>query len=214
MLTSPRTIRTLLALSACAALTNQPRAQSAGERPPIIDVHLHAYDASQWKGSQPNPVTGKPGPATADEHMRETLAAMERYNIVKAIVSGPLESVERWRTAAPARILASPLFGRPGVDFSGRPLSTLADLRRLFTTGRLSAIGEVVAQYEGLSPSDPTLDPYFALAEELDIPVYPYRHEFSGHALSRISAFPAGAGQPAASRRSAGSSPEAADLHR
>jgi len=35
---------------------------------PIIDVHLHAYDASQWKGSQPNPVTGRPEPATADEH--------------------------------------------------------------------------------------------------------------------------------------------------
>ena len=29
----------------------------------------------------------------------------------------------------------------------------------------------MVAQYEGLSPSDPVLDPYFALAEELDIPV-------------------------------------------
>jgi hypothetical protein len=76
-------IRILLTLGARTALASQPRAQSAGERPPIIDVHLHAYDASQWKGSQPNPVTGKPGPATADEHTRETLAAMERYNIVK-----------------------------------------------------------------------------------------------------------------------------------
>jgi predicted TIM-barrel fold metal-dependent hydrolase len=103
--------------------------------------------------------------------MRQTLAAMERYNIVKAIVSGPLAIVEQWRTTAPARVLASPLFGRPDVDFSGRPMPALADLRGLFTNGRLSAIGEVVAQYEGLSPSDPTLDPYFALAEDLDVPV-------------------------------------------
>jgi predicted TIM-barrel fold metal-dependent hydrolase len=29
----------------------------------------------------------------------------------------------------------------------------------------------VTAQYAGLSPSDPALDPYFALAEELDVPV-------------------------------------------
>ena len=32
-------------------------------------------------------------------------------------------------------------------------------------------IGEIVAQYEGVSPDDPRLEPLFALAEELDIPV-------------------------------------------
>ena len=96
---------------------------------------------------------------------------MERYNIVKAIVSGPLEVVEAWRTAAPDRILASPNFGRPQVDFYGRPLPEIEELRRPFKSRRLAAIGEVQAQYEGLSPSDPALDPYFALAEELDIPL-------------------------------------------
>jgi hypothetical protein len=92
--------------------------------------------------------------------MRQTLAAMERYNVVKAIVSGPVEIVEAWRTAAPGRTLASPLFGRPNVDLDGRPLPQIDELRSLFKSGRLSAIGEIVAQYEGLSPSDPTLEPY------------------------------------------------------
>ena len=55
-------------IGACAALANQPPAPPPRVRLPIIDVHLHAYDASQWKGSQPNPVTGRPEPATADEH--------------------------------------------------------------------------------------------------------------------------------------------------
>jgi hypothetical protein len=32
-------------------------------------------------------------------------------------------------------------------------------------------MAEITAQYAGLSPSDPALDPYFALAEELDLPV-------------------------------------------
>lgn len=32
-------------------------------------------------------------------------------------------------------------------------------------------MGEITAQYAGLSPSDPSLEPYLALAEELDIPV-------------------------------------------
>jgi hypothetical protein len=32
-------------------------------------------------------------------------------------------------------------------------------------------MGEVGLQYQGISPSDPAVDDYFALAEELDIPV-------------------------------------------
>jgi len=95
---------------------------------------------------------------------------MTEHNIVKAIVSGPLEAVEKWRSASPDRILASPNFGRAGVDLGGQPLPTV-EARDSFKSGRLNAIGEVQAQYEGLSPSDPSLDPYFTLAESLDIPV-------------------------------------------
>jgi uncharacterized protein len=163
--------RFFLILTVGVTLAGRSLAQSAIQPLPIIDVHLHAYDAADWKGPRPNPVSVKPSPATAEQHMRQTLAAMDRYNIVKAIVSGPLEVVEQWRTAAPGRILASPLFGRPNVDFYGRPLPQIGELRSLFKSGRLSAIGEVVAQYEGLSPSDPSLEPYFALAEELDVPI-------------------------------------------
>ena len=39
------------------------------------------------------------------------------------------------------------------------------------TAGRLMALGEIGAQYEGIAPNDPRLEPIFALAEELDIPV-------------------------------------------
>jgi hypothetical protein len=48
---------------------------------------------------------------------------------------------------------------------------SLEELRVHFEDGRLGLMGEITAQYEGLSPSDPQLDPYFALAEELEIPV-------------------------------------------
>jgi hypothetical protein len=141
-------------------------------RPPIIDVHLHAYGAREWSHSGPNPVTGRPAPATAEAHMRATLAAMERYNIVLGIVSGPLDAVGRWKAAAgPGKILGSPEFGRPDMDFWGYPLPAMDALRTLFTGGQLGAMAEVTAQYAGLSPSDPALDPYFRLAEELDIPV-------------------------------------------
>ena len=33
------------------------------------------------------------------------------------------------------------------------------------------ALGEIGAQYEGIAPNDPKMEPYWALAEELDIPV-------------------------------------------
>lgn len=35
----------------------------------------------------------------------------------------------------------------------------------------MQVFGELALQYRGLSPDDPLLEPYFALAEELDIPV-------------------------------------------
>ena len=47
----------------------------------------------------------------------------------------------------------------------------LVRLREAFTKGGFQVMGEIGLQYEGISPSDPTVDQYFALAEELDIPV-------------------------------------------
>lgn len=148
-----------------------PLQAHAQERLPVIDMHLHAYGEAGWNGRAPNPVSGTPAPATADEHMRQCLAVMDEHNIVVAVVSGPLEAVEAWRAASPERVLASPLFGRPGFDHFESPLPGLDSLRSMYREGQLRAMAEVTAQYEGLSPSDPALEPYFALAEELDIPV-------------------------------------------
>src|SRR5213076_423902 len=40
-----------------------------------------------------------------------------------------------------------------------------------FTQEGFKVMGEIGLQYGGISPSDPACDKYFALAEELDIPV-------------------------------------------
>lgn len=136
-------------------------------RPPIIDMHMHAHPANRFgKVGLPNPVTGKPSAATTDEALLQAaLVAMRRYNIVKAFASSFLESVERWRAAAPDRIV-----GGAQIDV-GIPIPGVERLRRDFLSGRLGLLGEVGNQYLGLSPDDTTLEPYFALAEELDIPV-------------------------------------------
>jgi hypothetical protein len=145
------------------------RAEATAVRAPIIDVHLHAAGQAQWVRA-PNPVTGKPAPETAEQHMRECLAIMERYNII-GIVDGPLEVLEAWGDAAPGRVIASLALGRPGFGAFDEPLPSVDALREMYRDGSLRAMGEVGAQYEGLSASDLADDAYFALAEELGVPV-------------------------------------------
>lgn len=92
--------------------------------------------------------------------MRETIAVMDRLNII-GVVSGPAEKVAAWKKARPERMIAAPMF-----DFQ-QPWLTPAQLRALHAAGALDAIGEIGAQYEGILPDDPKLEPYWALAEAL-----------------------------------------------
>jgi predicted TIM-barrel fold metal-dependent hydrolase len=99
--------------------------------------------------------------------MKALLAEYERLNVT-AVVMGDPQSVQKWKEAAPARIIPGTAFDN-GIT-AGKYL-TVDELRTAYTTGGFKVMGEVGVQYEGLSPSDPSLDKYFALAEELDIPV-------------------------------------------
>ncbi len=152
-------------LAAVAAMTTPAAGQKTARYDgPIIDVHLHAYLPDAYPQT-PNKVTGKPPVGkTSEEHMRATLNAMDEYNIVLGFVSGPLKAVQAWREFAPESFVGGAYFGRSGEV-------SLGELRARFEDGRLGLLGEIGAQYEGLSPSDPQFEPYFALAEELDIPV-------------------------------------------
>ncbi len=132
------------------------------QRQPIIDVHWHSESLSALQSWGQNPVTGKKAPESVKEHIKQTLATMDRYHIVLGIASGDLESVEKMRRAAPDRVWAGPSSGIPGLE--------IKRLRPLYQSGRLKIMGEVCAQYDGLSPSDAVLEPYFALAESLDVP--------------------------------------------
>jgi predicted TIM-barrel fold metal-dependent hydrolase len=134
---------------------------------PIIDMHLHSFPAAYMgEANIPNPVTGKPSGAASDEElMQATLMEMRRYNIVKAVTSGPLEVMYHWKSKEPKRIIG-------GVHFDEvTSLPDVEQLRQQFIAGRLGALGELAAQYVGLPLSDSLFEPYLALAEELDIPV-------------------------------------------
>ncbi len=164
-------ISLLTLLIGCADSSSSPEGQAINPRGlPIIDMHVHAIPLEtlppEWGKPPRNFITGKPSAATTDEAvMTASLGAMRQFHIVKAVVSGPIDDVHRWQGAAPGRVLGG-VFVAPGV-----PLPAIEVLRREFQSGRIAVLGELGLPYLGLAPTDPTLEPYFALAEELDIPV-------------------------------------------
>ena len=156
-------LQLLIVLALILVTSTVAKAQSG---PPIIDVHVHAYAKDpRWDHKVGNPITGRPLTATNEQaHMRETFAEMKKYNIVKAFVSADYEAVLRWKTVAPDAVAASYGFDNPATV-------SLEFLRKEHAAGRLLSISEIGPQYEGLAPNDAKLEPIYALAEELDIPV-------------------------------------------
>lgn len=141
---------------------------------PIIDMHQHARftldlqeNGEPWpRMCFPQPCEGQAGLAQKDEDiLRITLALMEKYNIVKAVVSDEnLEEVKRWQASAPEKFLAGGATFRPS-------LTDTAALRAAFESGELQVMGEIGAQYAGIAPDESVLEPYFAIAEAYDVPV-------------------------------------------
>jgi len=76
--------------------------------------------------------------------------------------------------AAPDRVLVGAY-----VD-ENNPLPDLATLRADILAGRVHVLGELVLQHIGMAPDDPRLEPYYALAEELDIPLVSIRASVPG----------------------------------
>jgi predicted TIM-barrel fold metal-dependent hydrolase len=101
---------------------------------------------------------------------RDTLEAAQRRRVERGLVSGigaaSLSRLDAWRGAGRDRVLAS--IAVPG---SAAPAaSELAAVRRARKDGRITAL-EILAQGEGVAPDDARLEPWWSLAEELDLPV-------------------------------------------
>jgi predicted TIM-barrel fold metal-dependent hydrolase len=181
-MSKPALFAALLALSASTA-------QAQSRREPVIDMHLHAYAVDFVAAKTPvctgdQPATYPPidprddfdpakmtscarpmiGAVSDDALMRETLAMLKRYNVRRAVTSGDgLGKVAAWHTAS-NRIV-------PAIGFGTEHQLPVAELRRLYAQGAFTVFAEVSTQYRGIPASDPQYEPYWALAEELDIPV-------------------------------------------
>lgn len=130
---------------------------------PIIDMHLHAYTDDDFWGPAPNPATGALSVDNAVDHRRQSIDILKRNNVVLAVVDGEtLEAVKPWEQVLGDAAVISALRKKDN------PLELF---RNMVSDGEVELFGEVGAAYQGRSPSDFTLMPFYAVADEFDIPV-------------------------------------------
>lgn len=180
----------LAIISATTALITATPATAEG---PIIDMHMHASEVTEMdrgtavclpvQRSIPVHVAGEDWarelgeaflnppcddpvrtPHSTEELIVDTIARLERHNAV-GVLQGSPEMVRQWMELAPKRFI-------PSLQLRvNRDPYDAAQARTYFQSGEFELLGEVSNQYAGIAPNDPRMNPFWALAEELDIPV-------------------------------------------
>lgn len=174
-----------LLITTCAGAQKQ-------QRGPVIDMHLHAMPADAdgppplgmctpitmpvWNQTQPygavmqdffkHPACKDPlwSPMTDDAVMQETIADMQNSHVVLGMLSGRPEMVALWRAHAPAGMFLA------GLEFD-LSKDTATALQQLHAAKQLDVLAEIGTQYLGIAPNDPRMEPVWAAAEKLDVPV-------------------------------------------
>lgn len=155
---------------------------------PIIDMHVHADFTERsgpvrgCTGDQPLtyvPVDPAKAPATSQTEVCErpilsetkqdvfeqhTIAALREAGVRRAMLIGKHETVKRWVADAPGLFISATTPSDLSPD-------SLPKLRELSAAGQIEALAEVGLQYLGVRADDPRAEPFWSLAEELDLPV-------------------------------------------
>lgn len=127
----------------------------------IIDVHLHSYSDIDYWGGRTHP-TGIESPKNADAHLAKTIAIMDKHQIEYAVVSGSVESVEKY-------VLADSRF-IPGY-MDSEELIPIDTFELLIKEGKIKVFGEVAGVYFGRTLNDPIYAPYLKICEQYEVPV-------------------------------------------
>ncbi len=153
---------------------------------PIIDVHVHAMPLNPdflgpmcpwFLGNMPGADPHQDPPAfinldcvdplqpaaSTEDFQNQLVEKMERMNLY-IVAGGDAKILHEWSEAAPGRVI-------PSLSISNADEMSPEAFRDSLSNGFYQVMGEVAPQYQGMSPSDMSLDEYFAIAEELHIPV-------------------------------------------
>ena len=118
-------------------------------------------------------------PPTDEKLFEAVVAEMKRFKMIGVLGGYDPKLVEKWVSLAPDRFI-------PGLDFrldkatgTGSSAERVGDfkpispeeIRSLHAAGKLKVFAEITNMYGGIAPDDPRMEPYWKLAEELDIPV-------------------------------------------
>ena len=155
----------LMLLAGCAPVVAPlPAPASLDLASNLVDVHYHA------------PFAGRSSIELRDTIVRE----LDRDRIGVAVVSlTDYGDTSMYDEAFDDRFVSAIMLGCPrntqGTAYWCFPSTAgwadLAWLENELRTGRVEAIHEVVANYNGIPVSDPRYEPYFALAAKYDVPV-------------------------------------------
>ncbi|MFX0556968.1 amidohydrolase family protein [Maribacter sp. CXY002] len=211
-LTNNPILKTFLVLLILIMNTGISSAQESKKRLPIIDVHVHAMKANPNFASEMCPwfLKDMPGsgpnqeapsfintncvaplkPAKSDKEMQEAILRANKELNITMVVSGDADVIHKWHSAAPNHII-------PSLGISNPEQMTVAAFKDSLSNGFYKVMGEVAPQYQGMSPSDMSLDAYFGVAEELGIPVGIHMGT-GGNGMANISSpkYRASLGQP------------------
>lgn len=145
-------------------------AQVMDARPPVIDVHMHAPMSTGSVESYASLLATR-------------LADLDSLNVRYVMLTGVPDILFAWSEVIRDRVGVLPgllfpcvngvavMWGRECFE-GGANWPDIDQLRRDIESGRIGALGEITTQFLGLGPSDPAFEPYFALAEEYDLPVF------------------------------------------
>lgn len=194
-----RTFKLLIVLSIVSALTSviigqDKKGDISLYKGPIIDMHLHAennstlppeelglciplsnlvphFDPKQefgeaWTAALKNPSCQNPmwSSTSFEEYTSKIQSQLETYK-VRPVVSGSTPILEEWNQKFSNTMI-------PSLEFQLERDSIPVDsLRRLFENNGFQVLGEISNQYAGIPPNDSRMDAYYALAEEMEIPV-------------------------------------------